>query len=263
MNRCSDLVTSLLILAISSAAAFAEVQPNPSADPAAIVVEGDTVTYAGLLSGDNVARLFDMVDGQRVSTLVITSSGGEINAGMTLGEWIFDNQLDVVVEHMCMSSCANYVFTAGRHKTISQNALVAWHGNALQQDLGLDDSVRAALTSALAELPEVERALLDTEAMIAQAIAQTRDYQARSQVRQAQFFARIGVDEYLCRIGNEEYGASDFFALPVSDMARFGVRDVHAPETYADTDLAPFRRTGKSVEFIKLDAPVELPPPTT
>ncbi len=43
-----------------------------------------------------------------------------------------------------------------------------------------------------------------------------------------------------------------FFLLSVEDMTKFGVRDVLAPDDYELTDLEPYRRMGKSVEFVRL-----------
>ena len=51
-----------------------------------------------------------------------------------IGEWVFDHQLDVIVDELCFSSCANYIFTAGKNKIIGKDAIVGWHGSE-QQDL--------------------------------------------------------------------------------------------------------------------------------
>ena len=63
-------------------------------------------------------------------------------------------EVDVVVDGVCLSSCANYLFTAGRHKTI-RNGVVGFHGNtraATEQE-----SVKKSIRKALAELSEAER----------------------------------------------------------------------------------------------------------
>lgn len=43
--------------------------------------------------------------------------------------------LTLVVEGICLSSCANYVFTAAPRKIIRANAVVGWHGSAQQWSL--------------------------------------------------------------------------------------------------------------------------------
>jgi len=242
-----------LIFLFCVAPVFAEAEMNPTSDVAAIAVDGGTVTFAGKITAENIERFLAAVKGKNVSELIIASSGGEINAGMKMGEWVFDNGVDIVVERMCMSSCANYVFTAGHRKTINSNSIVAWHGSILQERGLSDEDVRKAVHDSYGKLPENNRNNIDLEALISRSIEQMRDYRRESAERQERFFGKIGVDEQICRVGTEKYGAEDFFALSVKDMERFGVRNVVAPEDYEKTDLAPFRRTGKSVVFITLE----------
>jgi hypothetical protein len=242
--------TLLCSLVTGNVPVFAEPEMNPSAETATIVLDGRTVRYAGRITDENIEHFLDVVNGKKVSMLVIASSGGDINAGMTMGEWVYDNHVDVVVERMCMSSCANYVFTAARHKTINVNAIVAWHGSILQEHGLSDEELQVAVIAGYNKLSESEKREIDVKDLIRQSIRQMQEYRMSNTVRQRQFFSKIGVDEYICRVGNEKYGAKDFFIVSVKDMEQFGVRNVTAPENYEKTDLTPFRRTGKSVEFV-------------
>lgn len=61
--------------------------------------------------------------------LRLTSSGGEVEAAIRLAGWIYTNKIDIEVVDYCLSSCANYLFTAAFQKTILPGAVVAWHGN--------------------------------------------------------------------------------------------------------------------------------------
>ncbi len=248
----SILTMSLILFALSQTQVFGRSVYDPSAEEAYISLEGTMATFVGSISDLNVTKFLDSVEGRVVETLVVASGGGEINAGMRLGEWVFDNQADVVVETMCMSSCANYVFTAGRRKIIRANAIVGWHGNALQKKGMTDADVRAEIIQAYDQLDEQARSKFDLEVLLAQGIQQLREYMENSKANQARFFEKIDVDEYICRVGNEEYGVRSFFLLSVEDMAKFGVRDVLAPDDYELTDLEPYRRMGKSVEFVRL-----------
>lgn len=88
---------------------------------------------------ESLFRLFQQasVKPQRLS---IQSGGGNVDAGMDLADFVIANQLDVIVDKFCFSSCANYVFMAGRHKFIQPAAVLGWHGNAasaqwLDQDI--------------------------------------------------------------------------------------------------------------------------------
>lgn len=64
----------------------------------------------------------------QVTKVVLDSSGGEVIAGLKMGRLIFERGLDIEVNGMCMSSCANYLFTAGKHKTVRPGSAVGFHG---------------------------------------------------------------------------------------------------------------------------------------
>jgi len=252
MKRAALLISFLLTLAgIPSPAGS---PPDASAAEAAVAVEGTTATYAGKLNEESVRRFLEAVEGRGIDTLVVTSGGGDIDAGMTLGTWVFENRVAVAVEFACMSSCANYVFTAAPARTIREGSLVAWHGSILQREGMSDEDVRAAALEAWESLPPEQKEALDPEAMAGASVRQMRAYREAGKQRQAEFFERIGIDERICRVGTEACAAEDFFALSVSDMARFGVGNVTAPEAYEETDLAPFLARGKSVEFVRVPA---------
>ena len=218
---------------------------------AIITIEGTTVTYRGPITEENTQLFLDLVKGKNLKTLVITSGGGDINTGMDMGRWIFENEVDVVVEGMCMSSCANYIFTAGKKKIIRPGAIVAWHGNALQNGGDWEKSFLRSIQEAINGLPPKDREKVDT----AKAMENAMEYIRECKRKQAAFFQEIGVDEYVCRVGNEEYGARDFFILSVEDMERFGIKKIQAPDMYHNTDLSRFNREKprSPVEYIKID----------
>ena len=168
---------------------------------------------------------------------------------MDFGIWVVDGNLDVVVDHSCLSSCANYVFTAGRNKSILPGAVVAWHGSAKQPGLLdqlhaiVEEQIDAHELSPRARKRELRRAKRANVKYLTDAI-----------YKQDQFFYRLGVDEYVTRIGNEKYGVRGFFYLSVEDMAAFGIDNVTAPEDY--TQMAPralARRIGYPVTLVTID----------
>jgi hypothetical protein len=195
----------------------------------------------GPISAGQNRRLFGIAAGKTVSKLVITSAGGEVEAAIALGRWIHDHDIDVEVSEYCLSACANYVFTAGRNKSIRPGAVVAWHGNythLLETGLWQDDIAA-----------RMEHQGEDAATARARAHAQAKRL---AQLEQA-FFTRIGVDGYLCWIGKmPPYSVPNYYFLSVPDMARFGVNHVSAPPDYADTDVAGF---GPHIMYIQLNEP--------
>lgn len=174
-----------------------------------------TAFYRGEINAENNDRLFDSVRDRAIRRLLIDSPGGEVIAGIALGRWISRNAIDVVVEHQCLSSCANYVFPAGRRKIIGRNAVVAWHGNYhhLQATgLWVDD-----IESRMARTGE------DRDSARARVERQMQDLVRRER----EFFRAIGVDQRLCWVGKmPPYSAPDYFTMSADDMLRFGVRSV-------------------------------------
>ena len=219
-------------------AAAASIANLASAD---IRLAAGAAYYTGPLSAGLNQRFFEAVQGKAIKRLVITSSGGEVEAGIALGLWVFDHRLDIEVPEYCLSSCANYVFPAGRDKTIGAGAVVAWHGNynhlkqtGLWQDDIAGSMQRHGVNAATA------RGLVHEE--MERLVGLERD-----------FYAHIGVDEYLCWIGKmPPYNAPNYYFLSGQDMARFGVTRVQTPPGYESTDVSGFN---DHIIYLKLGEP--------
>jgi hypothetical protein len=231
--------------------------PNGTESHAASVDVGDGITvtrrddqvkYVGEMTDAGFVALERLTRGRKIQTLVIDSAGGEIVTSMDFGDWVANRKVDVVVERLCLSSCANYIFPAARTKLIQPGAVVAWHGSARQRDLMVE------LSQTIDE--RVEKLGLSADAKErkrAQMRRATADYLRGAQLRQDAFFSRIGVDEYVTRIGNEEYHVDGLYYLSVEDMARFGITNVRAPDEYEQTDLRRLtRQTHMPITYLKL-----------
>jgi len=185
----------------------------------------DSVVYQGEISADANRRFFAEVAQCRPRQLVIDSPGGEVEAGIALGRWVFDLGLDLVVDGECLSSCANYVFTAARRKTVLAGSVVGWHGNyhhLAATGLWRDEvGTRAARTG-------------EDEATAEQAVrAQVEHLVALERA----FFAAIGVDEQICWIAKRPpYSVPNYYTLSAADMARFGVFAVSLPADYPERE---------------------------
>ncbi len=205
--------------------------------------QSEQIRYRGDLTAQGLWAVRRLSQGRPISTLVISSSGGEINLGMDFGDWVFERGASVVVDEFCLSSCANYVFTAGWHKTILPRALVAWHGSARQKDLPdqlarvVDDQVKALALAGDGQQRERDKR-----------IREVTDYLTKSIARQDAFFDKVGVSEYVTRVGSERYGIKGFYFMSSHDMARFGIQNLVVPAEYEETDASGFER--------KLNVPV-------
>ena len=194
--------------------------------------------FAGTIDDAGVRQFLDAVAGNDVGRLVITSNGGHVEAAINLASWVFEHRVDVEVRDFCLSSCANYVFPAGRRKIIRDGAIVAWHGNYIEKT---ETGWRSEIAARMRRTGED---------------AQTAKVHARGMVerlaaRERRFFEEIGVDQRLCWIGNTPpYAVPDHYFLSVPDMARFGVTNVEAPGDYPATDVSRF---DVGIRYIVLD----------
>ncbi len=230
--------------------------PPPTSDMAlatnqGIRVErtGDTVIYRGMLTEKGLQALRKAGNDPRVTTLLIDSAGGEIVVGMEFGNWVFERELNIVIDHACLSSCANYVFTAARRKEIRPGAVVAWHGSAKQP--GLLERLHQLVEEDIAsrDLPPSRR-----QQELRRARQANVRYLTSAIRKQDEFFYRIGVDEYVTRIGNERYGIRGFFYLSVEDMAEFGIENVIADDNYTQMEPRTLaKRVGFPVTLIRLE----------
>jgi hypothetical protein len=219
-ERAPVVTRVVILLASLGMAAVARTEPGPCAQ---------TVHYSGPISEAHNRAFFASIEDQPATRLVMTSGGGEVAAAIALGRWVFDHGIDIEISEHCLSACANYVFTAARHKTIRPGAVVAWHGNYRH--------LKATALWRDGVARRVERDGQDRDTARREVLAQVDRLVRLEQ----DFFERIGVDQYLCWIGKmPPYSASNYYFLSKADMARFGVTHVQTPPDYERTDVSGF-----------------------
>lgn len=169
------------------------VHASAHADETAQVYVGEgELTYDGYLDAQAIRHLFALYDGlkDKPTTLAIRSRGGDVVLGMALGEWVHAHKLDVKVMELCLSSCANYVFTAGQRKIVSSHAMIGFHGGLSSKEVDIGGARKReydAMTAA-------EKAAY--QAAIRREVQPQRD-------RETAFFDRIGVRQDITTYGQE------------------------------------------------------------
>lgn len=207
-------------------------------DRAEIQQQGTAILYRGPIEAAGVGALLDTHSraADRIEWLIIDSAGGEINLAMDIGDWVHSNRINVRVTDQCLSSCANYVFTAAQVKVIEPGAVVAWHGSAIQSEA----ESRRAITELIEREILPDTAKEERERRKAELLDATLLYLETAKARQAEFFEKIGVDERITTVGEGNPAVRDFWFMSVESMAAFGVDLVVAPSDYTKTDTSRF-----------------------
>ena len=130
MNKTIALFALSLLIACSSQSS----QPQ-KLEHDEVRILGNTLFYDGEITADKNRLLFDLNKDKIATSLEIDSVGGDVIAGIELGNWIVVHELDIKVGAICASSCANYVFPAGKNKILQENSVLLWHGSSYQPDV--------------------------------------------------------------------------------------------------------------------------------
>lgn len=121
-----------IIIFLSGCTTMNTIMPPPQK----IMIVGDTLVYDGFMTGDAILEAIRLVrlSENKITTLRITSPGGDMASGIEFGYFIKEKNLNVVVSQLCFSACANYVLPAANSIVIKKDALIGWHGGAKQAD---------------------------------------------------------------------------------------------------------------------------------
>jgi ATP-dependent protease ClpP protease subunit len=102
---------------------------------ATISISSSSITYEGEIDWEGFNKVVSLYAEQnkKPALLKINSKGGEVLSGIAFGNWIREHRLSVEVTDYCFSSCANYIFPAGKRKILNPQAALYWHGGAFQK----------------------------------------------------------------------------------------------------------------------------------
>ncbi|MGZ3769173.1 MAG: hypothetical protein ACXWRG_05890 [Bdellovibrio sp.] len=87
-----------------------------------------TISFHGSIEIDELRRFQDIYK-PTDETIILQSGGGRMDAALDIGKVLIQNKkLTAVVQGICASSCANYLFLAAQIKIID-HGIVGFHGN--------------------------------------------------------------------------------------------------------------------------------------
>ncbi len=233
-------IIAIVAAAIAIAGVSLFLYGGPFGHSGSIHVQGDTIYYNGGIDEPSYQKFSQiMEENPSVSKMVINSGGGDTQSGIKIGTLVYERGMDVKVEEICFSSCANYVFVSGSEKIIGKNSFVGWHGSESQ-------------TEVLAELDgvsneeylksELRDALSEASPFWSEADVE-REYQRvlSGLPAEAAFFDLIGLDKQVTLNGLEhiiEMGCVGW-THTIEDMQSYNIQNVsyEGEGTYPDPQI--------------------------
>ena len=155
------------------------------------LIDDNIVGYIGDTSKDNAKQLESILTkhSDKIDTLNVTSTGGEVFGGMHIGRLVHKFGLKVVVKGYCMSSCANYIVTASNDVIVSKGALLGWHGGSTQP-------IYSTLETEISWLSQIQRIFSNTDDN-----KEVKAYLLRWQKEELKFFDTVGVNQAVTILG--------------------------------------------------------------
>lgn len=205
------------------------------------VIGKDTLSFKGYIETSEVEK-FKQVFNSDIKKIIVDSGGGNAEVGLAIGELIADANVDIEVQGICMSSCANYIFVAGQQKRI-RGGIVGYHGNitALMKATSKEELINQMKQSGLSDQ---------------QANDFYQHYISNVLPREEAFFSRLGVSQDLfdrTQRPDKGMGAGVYVALlpKPETFERYGIQNVSGEQSQYVIDNDP-----RVTKYTKLGAPV-------
>ena len=115
----------ILIFVFGPPAALGQIDKLPAAE--VTIVRPGVIGIKGIILPGVEQRFRDLLS-PSINRVLIKSNGGATATSLQIAEWIEEYGLDVEVDGDCISSCANYIFVAGRNRVLPKLAILGFHG---------------------------------------------------------------------------------------------------------------------------------------
>lgn len=90
---------------------------------------GSELRVTGAITSDTFTQVSSFLEQPGVTRLMIASEGGSSWASANLALLIQRNDIELVVQDHCLSSCAEYLLPAAKKLDLRETAVIGFHGN--------------------------------------------------------------------------------------------------------------------------------------
>ncbi|HEY7886244.1 MAG TPA: hypothetical protein VIC08_14965 [Cellvibrionaceae bacterium] len=178
---------------------------------------------------------FEQSHDLRHRRLRVKSPGGLTMVGMRIGVLVHKLQMDVEVDEFCVSSCANFIFTAARKKYVRHNSGLIFHGGSLQENMEEKRADKSLWGETRHEASVVPLSVADQQ-LLRELLPAPPKGQAPKLEREQEmdFFRYLGVNPLITIYGQlgsyqQAYETTHHigFHYTIADLEKFGVTEVH------------------------------------
>ena len=125
----------------------------------------NTICIQGEITPET-AKSFLSVEEKENTYIVLNSPGGDVSAAIDIATRIFERHLNVVVDKICISSCANYLFPSGNLKFVIPGGLLGFHGGPGQGSTITYVGPERLRESAILEVHDYTKLLLEKQGVL-------------------------------------------------------------------------------------------------
>lgn len=173
-------------------------------------IDNHTLRFEGSVEISDISSFQEHVSDD-IKTIILNCGGGNVLGAIPIAERIQRQHIDIIVDGICASSCANYFFIAANNKKVLEGSLVLFHGG---------------ITPLLEQEGKIAEEMTKAGATKAQIESQTKDLHEGA-IKERAIYKKAGVDmsllEYSHRTTNGKY---NFWAPPLETLKQLGVRNV-------------------------------------
>lgn len=169
-----------------------------------------TLRLDGPIEKSDIARFNELMS-KDIKTLIVNCGGGDVLAAIPIAVKMQRRKINILVDGICASSCANYLFIAAQNKRVPEGSLVLFHGG---------------ITPMLVPKDQISEAMIQAGAGTEEIKSHLSAWHKGAQ-NERELYDKAGVEmallEYSSRATNGKY---DFWAPPPATLKKLGVNNI-------------------------------------
>lgn len=203
-------------------------------------IDKNVISFSGEITAGDKASLLKVIK-RTDKKLILNSEGGDAEEALRIANTLLPYRLHVIVDGICASSCANYLFTAGSIKEI-KNGWVGFHGNLLNIYKESNNKIKTLNDYLKIHSPHIKETLSDKE--VREAYSNYSNSLYHAMVADYKYFIKVGIkQEFFDLCFKLDKGMNDGkfyeFLLPTPQtFTKYGFKNVKGQQTFQQENVS-------------------------